>query len=59
MTELVDLLAADTDLLPGQAAEHIALGRLAAKERKRTAQRHYGTDTHHPLRGQAGRPPQR
>ncbi len=38
MTELVDLLAADTDLLPSQAAEHIALGRLAAKERKRTAQ---------------------
>jgi len=37
MSELVDLLAADTDLLPGQAAEHIALGRLAAKERKRTA----------------------
>ena len=38
MTELVDLLAGDTDLLPSQAAEHIALGRLAAKERKRKAQ---------------------
>ncbi len=37
MTELIDLLAADTDLLPGQAAEYIALGRLAAKERQRTA----------------------
>ncbi|MEJ2167285.1 MAG: CBS domain-containing protein [Desulfobacterales bacterium] len=38
MTELVDLLAADPDMLPSQAAEHIALGRLAAKERERTAQ---------------------
>jgi glutamate dehydrogenase/leucine dehydrogenase/CBS domain-containing protein len=38
MTELVDLLAADTDMLPSQAAEYIALGRLAAKERERTAQ---------------------
>jgi len=38
MTELVDLLAADTDMLPSQAAEHIALGRLAAKERERKAQ---------------------
>jgi CBS domain-containing protein len=37
MTELVDLLAADTDLLPSQAAEHIALRRLTAKERERTA----------------------
>jgi glutamate dehydrogenase (NAD(P)+) len=37
MTELVDLLASDSDLLPSQAAENISLQRLAAKERERTA----------------------
>ena len=37
MTELVDLLASDSDLLPSQAAEHISLQRLAAKESERTA----------------------
>jgi glutamate dehydrogenase (NAD(P)+) len=37
MTELVDLLAADADLLPGKAAERISLQRLAARESKRTA----------------------
>jgi len=37
MTELVDLLAANTELLPGQAAEHISLQRLTAKESQRTA----------------------
>ncbi len=37
MTELVDLLAADMELLPCQAAEHISLQRLAEKESKRTA----------------------
>jgi glutamate dehydrogenase (NAD(P)+) len=37
MTELVDLLASSPDLLPGQAAERISLGRLTAKESERTA----------------------
>lgn len=37
MTELVDLLAANAELLPGQAAERISLQRLAAKESQRTA----------------------
>jgi glutamate dehydrogenase (NAD(P)+) len=37
MTELVDLLAASADLLPGQAAESISLRRLAARESERTA----------------------
>jgi glutamate dehydrogenase (NAD(P)+) len=37
MTELVDLLASNTELLPGQAAERISLQRLAAKESERTA----------------------
>jgi CBS domain-containing protein len=38
MTELVDLLAADADLLPGRAAERISLQRLAARESERTAE---------------------
>lgn len=37
MTELVDLLAANMELLPCQAAESISLQRLAEKESKRTA----------------------
>ena len=37
MTELVDLLASDTDLLPSQAAEQISLDRLTAKESERRA----------------------
>jgi glutamate dehydrogenase (NAD(P)+) len=37
MTELVDLLAANSELLPGQAAERISLQRLTAKENERTA----------------------
>jgi len=37
MTELVDLLAANTELLPGQVAERISLQRLTAKESQRTA----------------------
>ena len=37
MTELVDLLASNPDLLPGQAAEGISLHRLTAKESERTA----------------------
>jgi len=37
MTELVDLLASDSDLLPSQAAENISLQRLAVKESERTA----------------------
>jgi glutamate dehydrogenase (NAD(P)+) len=37
MTELVDLLASDSDLLPSQAAERISWQRLAAKEKERTA----------------------
>lgn len=37
MTELVDLLASNAELLPGQAAEHISLQRLTAKESERTA----------------------
>ncbi len=38
MIELVDLLAANADLLPCKAAERISLQRLAAKENERTAQ---------------------
>jgi len=38
MTELVDLLASNADLLPCQAAERISVHRLAAKEGERTAQ---------------------
>ena len=38
MTELVDMLAANTELLPCQAAERISLQRLAEKESKRTAE---------------------
>jgi glutamate dehydrogenase (NAD(P)+) len=37
MTELVDLLASNTEMLPGQAAERISLQRLKAKESERTA----------------------
>jgi len=37
MTELVDLLASDSELLPSQAAERISLYRLTAKEKERTA----------------------
>jgi glutamate dehydrogenase (NAD(P)+) len=37
MIELVDLLAADPDLLPCAAAERISIQRLTAKERARTA----------------------
>jgi glutamate dehydrogenase (NAD(P)+) len=37
MTELVDLLAADSELLPCQAAERISLHRLTEKEKERTA----------------------
>jgi glutamate dehydrogenase (NAD(P)+) len=38
MIELVDLLAADSDLLPCGAAERISVQRLTARERARTAQ---------------------
>jgi glutamate dehydrogenase (NAD(P)+) len=38
MTELVDLLASDADLLPSKAAEQISLQRLAEKESRRTAE---------------------
>jgi glutamate dehydrogenase/leucine dehydrogenase/predicted transcriptional regulator len=37
MTELVDLLASDSELLPCQAAERISLHRLTEKEKDRTA----------------------
>jgi glutamate dehydrogenase (NAD(P)+) len=37
MTELVDMLASNTELLPGQASERISLQRLTAKENERTA----------------------
>jgi glutamate dehydrogenase (NAD(P)+) len=37
MTELVDLLASDSELLPCQAAERISLHRLTEKEKERTA----------------------
>jgi CBS domain-containing protein len=37
MTELVDMLASNSDLLPCQAAERISLQRLNAKESERTA----------------------
>lgn len=37
MTELVDLLASNADLLPCQAAERISVGRLAERESERTA----------------------
>lgn len=37
MTELVDMLASDSELLPSQAAERISLYRLTAKEKDRTA----------------------
>lgn len=37
MTELINLLAADVQLLPCQAAERISLHRLAEKEKDRTA----------------------
>jgi glutamate dehydrogenase/leucine dehydrogenase/predicted transcriptional regulator len=37
MTELVDLLSANVELLPCQAAERISVRRLAAKESERTA----------------------
>ena len=37
MTELVDLLAANAELLPCQAAERISVRRLAARESERTA----------------------
>jgi len=36
MTELVDLLVADPDMLPLEAAEEIAIGRIAASESDRT-----------------------
>jgi len=38
MTELVDLLASDAELLPCQAAESISLNRLATREKERTAE---------------------
>lgn len=38
MTELVDLLASNADLLPCQAAERISVHRLAEKEGERTAE---------------------
>ena len=38
MTELVDLLASNADLLPSKAAEQISLQRLADKESRRTAE---------------------
>jgi glutamate dehydrogenase (NAD(P)+) len=38
MTELVDLLASNADLLPSKAAEQISLRRLADKESRRTAE---------------------
>jgi glutamate dehydrogenase (NAD(P)+) len=37
MTELVDLLASNADLLPSQAAERISVGRLSDREAERTA----------------------
>ncbi|MGD9080326.1 MAG: Glu/Leu/Phe/Val dehydrogenase dimerization domain-containing protein [Desulfobacterales bacterium] len=37
MTELVDLLSSDSELLPCQAAERISLNRLTAREKQRTA----------------------
>jgi len=37
MTELIDLLAADADLLPWEAAEKISVRRIAASESDRTA----------------------
>jgi CBS domain-containing protein len=37
MTELVDRLASNADLLPCQAAERISVGRLAERESERTA----------------------
>ena len=37
MRELVDLLVADADMLPCEAAERIAVGRIAASESGRTA----------------------
>jgi glutamate dehydrogenase (NAD(P)+) len=37
MTELIDLLASNADLLPCQAAEHISVLRLTAKESERSA----------------------
>jgi len=37
MRELIDLLIADADYLPCQAAEHISVRRIAAKESGRTA----------------------
>jgi homoserine O-acetyltransferase len=37
MTELVDSLASESELLPCQAAERISLNRLTAKEKERTA----------------------
>jgi CBS domain-containing protein len=37
MTELVDLLASNADLLPSQAAERISVRRLAERESERTA----------------------
>ncbi len=37
MRELVELLAADADLLPCEAAEHISIRRIAARESDRTA----------------------
>ena len=38
MVELVDLLAANQDMLPGTAAEHVSLQRLSDKEKQRTAE---------------------
>jgi CBS domain-containing protein len=37
MTELVDLLASDLEMLPCQASERISLNRLTIKEKERTA----------------------
>ena len=37
MIELVDMLAANVDLLPSKASERISLQRLSAKENERTA----------------------
>ena len=37
MTELIDLLISDADLLPGEAAERISIRRIASRESNRTA----------------------
>lgn len=37
MRELIDLLVADPDMLPSEAAEHIGIARIASRESDRTA----------------------